>query len=125
MNALPRRTKGDGLADSAMGAGSRGFRRAHPATVARVWEKMRTTPVAGYAGCCAAMRDADLRIAASQVGALTLVITGKHDVGTPPSEGEWLRQNIPGADLIELDAAHISNIEQASEFTSAVLQFLI
>ena len=120
------KTKGlDGLSDSAMGRWfTPAYRQANPAIVARVWERMRTTPVNGYAGCSAALRDADLRSVTAQVKALTLVITGKHDVGTPPSEGEWLRDHIAGATLVELDCAHISNIEKAAEFTEAVLSFL-
>jgi 3-oxoadipate enol-lactonase len=120
------KTKGlDGLAESAMGRWfTPAFRAANPAVVARVRDTMRHTPVEGYAGGGAALRDADLRSAASRVLAPTLVITGQHDTGTPPSEGAWLSENIPGATLVELDAAHISNIERAPEFNNAVLQFL-
>ena len=120
------KTKGlDALAESAMGRWfTPAFRAANPAVVTRLQNMVRHTPVAGYAGCGAALRDADLRSAAPRVLAPTLVITGQHDTGTPPSEGVWLSQNIPGATLVELDSAHISNIERAPEFTNAVFQFL-
>ena len=78
----------------------------------------------GYLGCCAALRDGDLRDVASRVQAPTLVVTGAKDVATPPSAGEWLAAAIPGARLLELDAAHLSNVERAPEFTRAVLEFL-
>ena len=54
----------------------------------------------------------------------TLVILGNADPATPPAQGEWLAANIPGAELVRLDAAHLSNIEQAEAFTAAVCKFL-
>ena len=80
--------------------------------------------VTGYVGCAAALRDADLRDIASRVRAQCLVITGSHDVSTPPAEGKWIAEAIPSAQLLELDAAHLSNIERAAEFTAAVANFL-
>ena len=53
-----------------------------------------------------------------------LVITGTHDVATSAADGTWLQQQIPGAELAEFDAAHLSNVEQASAFTERVLTFL-
>ena len=38
--------------------------------------------------------------------------------------GELIRSRIPGASLTILDAAHISNVEQAHAFTDAVIGFL-
>ena len=52
------------------------------------------------------------------------MIIGTHDPATPPADGAWLSETIPGATLLELDAAHLSNIERASEFTDAVIAFL-
>ena len=80
--------------------------------------------VAGYVGCCAALPDADLRGVAPQVRAKCLVVTGVHDVSTPQAAGTWLAETIPAAELLMLDAAHLSNIERAAEFTAAVVQFL-
>lgn len=41
----------------------------------------------GYIGCCAAIRDADLRGVLSTIAAPTLVITGMDDQATPPAQG--------------------------------------
>ena len=57
-------------------------------------------PVAGYLGCCAALRDADLQAEAGRVAAPTLVVTGTQDVATPPAAGVWLAGTIPGARLV-------------------------
>lgn len=100
------------------------FRRAEPGTVAVMRAALVRTPMAGYLGCCAALRDADLRPLAAQVRAPTLVVTGAHDGATPPADGEWLAEAIPGATLLPLDAGHLSNVECAPEFTAALLAFL-
>lgn len=81
-------------------------------------------PAAGYVAQCAAVRDADFRDALPTIGAPTLVIAGKHDASTTVADGAFLAQRIPGARLVELDAAHISNVEQPADFTRAVLDFL-
>ncbi|MEZ5287471.1 MAG: 3-oxoadipate enol-lactonase [Vicinamibacterales bacterium] len=118
----------DGLASLADGTMARwftdGFREAHPDTVARTRATFVATAVEGYLGCCAALRDTDLRGAATRVVAPALVITGTHDVATTPADGAWLAGAIPGATLVELDAAHLSNLGCAAAFTGAVMRFL-
>lgn len=100
------------------------FREAQPTTIARVRATFLTVPVAGYTGCCAALREADLRDCAAMVQAPTLVVTGRHDVATPPADGQALAAAIPGARHVEFAAAHLSNLECADEFTETVLTFL-
>lgn len=100
------------------------YRDAAPATVATVRGTFVDVSVAGYVGCCAALRDADLRHASAAVQAPTLVVTGRHDVATPPGDGHALASAIAGAALVEFDAAHLSNVECAAAFTEAVLAFL-
>ena len=101
-----------------------GFREREPATIEHFRSTMASTKAAGYLGCAAALRDADLRESVSAVRARTLVITGTHDPATTPADGEWLRDRIPGAQLVELDAAHLSNVEAADQFNAAVSAFL-
>lgn len=101
-----------------------GFRGDQPAVVAKMRAVLAGVSTVGYLGSCAALRDADLRDRASEVRAPTLVVTGRHDVATPPAAGQWLAAAIPGAQLVEFDAAHLSNVERAREFTGAVLAFL-
>jgi 3-oxoadipate enol-lactonase len=101
-----------------------GFRATRPETVARVRSTLQAVPALGYLGCCAALRDADLRAEAGCVRAPTLVISGIHDPATPPAEGARLAGAIPGAMLREFDAAHLTNIECAAAFTDTVIDFL-
>lgn len=123
-----RAVSADGMSALADGALARwftaAFRQAEPATIARMRATLLRVPVPGYLGGCAALRDADMQDVASHVRAQTLVVTGAHDVATPPAAGEWLAGAIAGATLLELDAAHLSNIERAPEFTAALVAFL-
>lgn len=100
------------------------FRLAEPETVARMRATMQRVSPVGYLGCCAALRDADLRGLGGLVRAPCLVVTGEHDVATPPAAGQALAADIPDARILSLEAAHLSNVERSGEFTQAVLQFL-
>ncbi|HYT07806.1 MAG TPA: 3-oxoadipate enol-lactonase [Rugosimonospora sp.] len=95
-----------------------------PEVVAPVRRMILDTPPQGYIACCEAIRDADFTEEASRVNAPTLVISGTHDPATPPAQGRLLASMIRGARYLEFDAAHLSNIEAAPEFTAAVGDFL-
>jgi 3-oxoadipate enol-lactonase len=101
-----------------------GFIAREPAQVARLQDMVRATSLDGYLGCCEAIRDMDHRALLPKIRAPTLIIAGKHDVATPVAEAEFIRDRIPGAKLVVLDAAHISNVEQAERYTAELLGFL-
>jgi 3-oxoadipate enol-lactonase len=82
------------------------------------------TSVEGYLACCAAVRDADLREAISQICLPTLIITGAHDPVTTPADGHFMAERIPGARYHELPAAHLCNIEASAAFTTELVSFL-
>lgn len=83
------------------------------------------TPPEGYAGCCAAVRNADFREHAGRIRAPTLVIGGEFDVAAPPQEHAIpLAAVIPGAEYTSLPAGHVSNVEAPDLFTRAVAGFL-
>jgi 3-oxoadipate enol-lactonase len=103
---------------------SAAFRAAEPDTVSQVRDGLLATSPTGYAGCCGALRDADLTGDAGAIQAPTLVIAGRQDVSTPPAQGEALAASIDGARYLELDAAHLCNLEQPDAFTAAVADFL-
>ena len=100
-----------------------GFAASHPDTVARIRHTLVNTPPHGYIACCEALREADLRNQIAAIQSPVLVITGKHDLSTPPALGEFVKTRIEGARLLELDCAHISNVEQAEAFNRAMLAF--
>lgn len=95
-----------------------------PAGVARIRQMLTETSGAGYAANCGAIRDADLRAQLMLIRVPVLVIAGTHDPSTPPALGHEIADAIPDAQYVELDAAHLSNLEQAGAFNAAVLRFL-
>jgi 3-oxoadipate enol-lactonase len=113
------------IADRSLGTWlSSGFRERDPETTARMKAMLLSTPVEGYLGCCAAVRDMDHREILAKIAAPTLVIAGRHDTATPIAANEFIRSRIPGASLTILDAAHIANVETPDEYTDTVLGFL-
>lgn len=101
-----------------------GFRQHSPDVIARMKTIFLTTNPAGYMACCEAIRDMDFRDSNKRVTAPTMVIVGAQDPATPPAQGELIAQQIKGAKLVSLDAAHISNMEQPKLYTETVLNFL-
>lgn len=100
------------------------FRDSHPDEVARIRSMILATDPRGYAGCCAAIRDMDLRDRLGLIEAPTLVAIGEHDPATPPDRGQYIVERVPGAQKAILDAAHLSNVEAREEFNRVVLGFL-
>jgi len=86
--------------------------------------RLREQDPEGYARCCEALANADLRPAAGSIGAPTLVIAGDYDPVTTVADAEWLVQSIAGARLQTVPASHLSNVEAEPQFTSALVQFL-
>jgi len=99
---------------------------ADDAYAASVRSVLMATDPRGYAGCCAALRDADLRQGLTSIKTPTLIIVGDRDQSTPWSgHGELLAQGISGAKVLHLPTAHLSNLERPREFTAAVLEFVL
>jgi 3-oxoadipate enol-lactonase len=101
-----------------------GFRASAPAAVERFRRMLLTTPADGYAGCCAAIRDMDQTESIGRISRPTLVVVGSQDPATPPEHGERIASRVPGARLVALPAAHLSNVESAQEFNRTVAAFL-
>lgn len=101
-----------------------GFRAREPATVQRFRDDIESTPVEGYLGCSAAMREEDLRDALNAVRCPVLAMAGASDRSTPPELLQFVHEQVPGSRLVMLQAAHISNVEQESPFNAALSTFL-
>ena len=101
-----------------------GFRAAHPGEAAQVLSMLESCNPAGYAASSSAVRDADFRQKLDAIHVPTQIIAGIHDPATPPADGRFLSEQIPGAKYAELSAAHLSNIEARDEFNREVLAFL-
>ncbi|MGI8527316.1 MAG: 3-oxoadipate enol-lactonase [Pseudolabrys sp.] len=103
---------------------TKGFRDKNPDVVKQLTEHFTATKPDGYVACVEAIRDMDHRVLLPKIKAPTLIIAGKNDPATTVVMGEYLRDNIPGAKMVVLDAAHISNVEQSNLYTQTVLDFL-
>jgi len=79
----------------------------------------------GYIGCCCAIRDMRLEPLLPAIRVPTLVIAGSYDPSTPPEQGRWIAQTIPGAEYLELPTAHFSPSEQPGRFVDAAVRFLL
>ncbi len=102
------------------------FTARNPELIASLRATLTATEANGYAGACAALRDADLRDEVSAITAKTLVIAASDDGATPPSDLEYLHAQIEKSryHLIQ-NAAHISNLEAADEFTRELKAHLL
>jgi len=103
---------------------SHAFLASAPDKVERTRQMVLATPPEGYIANCAAIRDMDQRETIARIKAPTLVIAGAKDPATPPAEARFIAERVPGARYVELDTAHLSNIEAAGSFTETLLQFL-
>lgn len=123
--ALVRARGMDEVADGAAGRWfTAGFIERQPEVVARLTERLRATPAAGYAGCCDALSTADVRHEIATIAAPMLVIAGRYDPVTTVHDAQFIAERVPGARTATLDASHLSNVEAADAFNEAVLAFL-
>jgi 3-oxoadipate enol-lactonase len=101
------------------------YRANSPEVVAAIKLILESLNPDGYIANCAAVRDFDARETIAAITVPTLVIAGTHDAATTPGDGHYLADRIAGAHYVELNAAHLSNMEDAARFTSEVSKFLL
>ncbi|MDV2467454.1 3-oxoadipate enol-lactonase [Acinetobacter chinensis] len=78
----------------------------------------------GYASCCEALAKADLREELKNISVPVLVIAGLQDPITTVTDGQFMVDRIPYSQLAEINASHISNIEQPEAFNDILKTFL-
>ena len=118
--------RAEGVAAIADAALDRWFTPLAPRSLVDTFRTMLVeTPAEGYAGCCEALAELDLRGRLAAIEAPTLVLTGAGDPVAPPEAGEELAASIADARHVTIDGArHIANAEQPSEFSAHVLAHL-
>jgi 3-oxoadipate enol-lactonase len=99
--------------------------RRRPDTVERARQALRAVTPEGYAACCEAIADHDLRDELGRIGAPTLVLATEDDPSTPPEHGHELAQAIDGAQLLVLEhGRHLVAVEYAEECAHALIGHL-
>lgn len=78
----------------------------------------------GYAGCCAAVRDMDMRPMLPLINVPSLIVAGEHDPATPKSHSEELAAKIRGARLRSVPSAHLSSVELPDMLAEILLDWL-
>ena len=79
------------------------------------------SPAHGYAACCEAIADLDLRGGLFRIAAPTVVLVGVQDPSTPPVHAQTIAGSVPGARLEVLDpGAHLLNVERDEDVTRLV-----
>ncbi len=107
----------------------------YPLTMAAVRSAPSFLPILAYdtlrAGPLTAARAGidllaqDVRDAARQIEAPTLLVWGRHDPLVPPAHGAVLRHQLPNARLLLLDrAGHMPMYDRPRRFNAALLAFL-
>jgi 3-oxoadipate enol-lactonase len=100
------------------------YREQHPDEMETIRKMVANTSSMGYCGCCAALRDTDLRSEIASIKAPCLVISATHDPATPPFDGRAIHASLPNSRYVELDSSHLSAWEKAEDFAGTVIEFL-
>jgi 3-oxoadipate enol-lactonase len=94
--------------------------------VERIKQGLLATPPEGYAACCEAIAEHDLRGELGSIRAATLVISAEDDPSAPPDHGRLIADSVEGARLTVLpDARHLIAAERPDEVAGLVLEHLL
>lgn len=126
--ALVRDQGAAALAELAASSPSRWFTEAfvaaQPEAVRRAQGWIASVAPEGYAGCCEALAQGDLRNAIAGITVPTLLIAGAFDPVTTVADAQVMQAAIAGAQLAQVPASHLSNIEAPAAFDAALAAFL-
>jgi 3-oxoadipate enol-lactonase len=100
------------------------FRDKNPDRTAEVAKMVEATSAEGYARCCELLASTDLAAGLPNISVPVRVICGRYDPSTPPERGTEIVNAVRDADLLTLNAAHISAIEASEAFATAGIEFI-
>lgn len=92
--------------------------------MAAVRAMVAATPLEGYLGCCGAIKALDYAARLGEITVPMLFVAGTHDMGTPAAAMREMHAAVAGSEYVELDAAHVSNLERPDAFNAALDAFL-
>lgn len=100
------------------------FAQANPAVVSRAQAWIAGTDPAGYAACCDALGQSDLRPALSRIKVPTLLLAGESDPVTTVADARAMQEAIPNSTMVTVPASHLSNLEAPDAFNRELARFL-
>lgn len=101
-----------------------GFISQHSALIDSMVNDLAQADAAGYAACCEALAEADLRAQIGDIKLPLLVVAGDADPVTTVADAKAIVADCANAQLKTLHASHISNLEQPQAFSQALSRFL-
>jgi 3-oxoadipate enol-lactonase len=103
---------------------SAGFRTTRASDLAGYRNMLTRTPIEGYIGTCATLRDTDLTAEARGLAQPALCLVGEEDGATPPELVKSLSAQVPKAKFeIVPNAAHLPCIEQPEILAAHIAAF--
>lgn len=96
----------------------------HPKRVAQLRSTLVQTDPVAYAQACRAVANIALQAGNARITCPSLVIAGTHDAATPLACSQAIAAQIPGGQLVCIDAAHIGCVEQPAAFAALVRQLV-
>ena len=100
------------------------FIRSNTAIVESLSNDLGAGSPEGYASCCEALAKADVREQLKNITIPTLVVAGQKDPVTTVADAQYIINHVRSSSLFEINASHISNIEQPKAFNQAIFSFL-
>ena len=100
------------------------FIRSNTAIVESLSNDLGAGSPEGYASCCEALAKADLRADLKTITVPVLIIAGQQDPVTTVADAQYIINHVRSSSLFEINASHISNIEQPKAFNQAIFSFL-
>lgn len=95
-----------------------------PAEAAGYYNMLSRTPVEGYLGTCAALRDGDLRPWLASIRAPARVLCGEADRATPPELSQELAKGLGSRLELIPQAAHLPCVEAPGQVEKHIRNFL-
>jgi 3-oxoadipate enol-lactonase len=101
------------------------FRDGGDSVIGETADLIRNTPVEGYCGWGAAIRDIHLTPRLGEITAPTLGMVGANDPGTPVAMSQTIQQAIPGAKLqVFENVSHMLPLQQPDRFIESLIDFI-
>ncbi|MDB5931057.1 MAG: 3-oxoadipate enol-lactonase [Polaromonas sp.] len=126
--ALVREKGAACMAELAASSPSRWFTEAfvvaQPALISKAQGWIAGISPEGYAACCEALAQADLRATIGTIKVPTLLIAGVSDPVTTVADANAMHQAIANSRVAEVPASHLSNLEAPVQFEEALAAFL-